>query len=114
MKPLTEEEKRRAFIKATGGDHPAGKERWAEHARAGMTDEELTAALSRALGIFGGSGGPGEISLTFQGSGLKIWASREIVNHIATPPTFAGAATIAMAREVYGITDPTNDQMRLL
>ena len=44
MKALSAEEKRCSFLKATGGHHAAGRERWAEHARTGMTDEELTAA----------------------------------------------------------------------
>lgn len=113
MKALTVEEKRYAFLKATGGCHAAGRERWAEHARTGMTDEELTASLSRALGIFGGSGGPNCFHIVHQGSGLKIWASREVTNHVTTPPLFAGAATVAMAREVYGIADPTDNQMCL-
>jgi len=30
-----------------------------------------------------------------------------------TPLLFAGKTTIAMAREVYGITDPDDEQMRL-
>ena len=39
----------------------------------GMSDKELENALRQSLGIFGGSGGPHRLSVTFQGSGLKIW-----------------------------------------
>jgi len=37
-----------------------------------MTDDELEAALTRSLGIFGGSGGPDRYSITFKGASLKL------------------------------------------
>jgi len=57
---------------------------------------------------------PGELSLTYQGAGLKIWISWDICNHAATKPTFEGKSTIAMARLVYGIKDPADRQLALL
>ena len=78
-----------------------------------MTDPELEAALEISLGIMGGSCGPGMMDVTFQGPGLRIWASREITSHYNTRPIFAGHATVAMAREVYGITNPQARQLRL-
>ena len=78
-----------------------------------MTDEELGSALEWVLGIWGGSCGPGDLDVSFQGSGLRIWASWAIRNHRKDKPLFAGAATIAMAREVYGIANPQDRQMRL-
>lgn len=80
---------------------------------AGMTDEELSEALEAALGIFGGSGGPGRPSIAFTGSGLRIWGGRHIVNHVTEKPLFAGKATIAMARRVYAIPDPGDRQLDL-
>ncbi len=79
----------------------------------GMTDQELQAALKEALGIFGGSGGPDRLSVSFKGSDLRIWGGWHVVNHVIEKPLFAGAATIAMARSVYGIIDPDNDQLVL-
>lgn len=40
----------------------------------GARDErrELAEALAQELGTFGGRCGPGELSLTYQGAGLKI------------------------------------------
>ena len=69
-------------------------ERWAQRAASGcLTDEQLAEALKYELGIFGGSSatdnGP---ALTYQGNGLKIWASWEITNHVTTKPTFQGVA----------------------
>lgn len=111
-RPLTETEKREGFMRATGGISRS-KERWAEHAARGMTDAELAEALAYEIGIFGGSGGPGTLNLTFQGAGLKIWISWESHNHVTMKPAFEGKATIAMARHVYGIKDPADKQLSL-
>lgn len=112
IRPVTEADRREGFVKATGGFSGA-KTRWAERAARGMSDPELAAALADELGIFGGSCGPDCLSLTYQGAGLKIWISWEIQNHVTTRPAFEGKATIAMARQVYGIHDPTNRQLAL-
>jgi len=80
----------------------------------GMTDAELTAALEQVLGIFGGSCGPGRMDVAHQAAGLKIWGGWHIVNHHAEKPLFQGARTLAMARFVYGISDPDDAQMSLL
>ena len=55
------------------------------------------------------------MSLAFQAAGLKIWADwNTVVPDRDRKPIFQGAATIRMAREVYGIIDPTDAQMALL
>ena len=82
-------------------------------APAPMTDAQLAAALQNALGIFSGRAAPGQMHLTWQGAGLKIWASWHIHNHVVEAPLFAGAATVAMARAYYRIPDPANRQMSL-
>ncbi|WP_162814890.1 hypothetical protein [Erythrobacter aureus] len=79
-----------------------------------MSDDELSEALKKSLGIFGGSGGPGRIHVTRQGSGLKIWASHEIHNHVTAKPIFEGKATIEMARYIYNIGNPADMQLPLL
>lgn len=111
-RPLTDADRRDGFIKATGG-FSRSKERWAERAARGMTDAELAEALSFELGIFGGSGGPGILDLTFQGAGLKIWISWGVHNHVTMKPTFEGKTTVGMARIVYGIKDPADKQLVL-
>lgn len=107
--PLSEDDKAAAFQVATASfarsidlDTPAP-----------MTDAELAAALNHAMGIFSGRAAPGEMHLTWQGTGLKIWASWHIHNHVTERPIFAGAATVAMARTYYRIPDPANRQMSL-
>lgn len=85
-----------------------------EELKHGVTDDRLRELLKRALGIFGGSGGPDQLHVTYQGLGLKIWASRKIHNHLTMKPTFQGELIVKMAREVYGISDPSEDQMTLL
>lgn len=80
----------------------------------GMTDEVLTQALSTCLGTFGGSAGPGRLSTIHTGSGLRIWGGWHIVNHVTENPLFAGTTTIAMAREVYEIANPSQQQLDLL
>ena len=106
---LTLEEKLWAFRKATNGFAKAGN-RWAERARTGLCDAKLEEALRYELGIMGGYGAPGQPSLSFQGAGLKIWASWHGNNKTSDQPLFAGRATIAKAREVYGIRDPSDRQ----
>jgi hypothetical protein len=101
-RPLTQEDKELAFRKATA----SFLNRYADQIAAGMSDDDLALALQATLGIFGGSGGPDQLSITYKGSGLKIWASWHVHNHVAEKPLFAGKATIVMAREVYGIADP--------
>ena len=80
----------------------------------GMSDGDLWKALQDSLGIFGGSGGPDQPSVTYQGRMLKIWGGWDVMNHVTTKPLFSGQATVDMAREVYGIADPDNDQLNLL
>lgn len=109
MAPLTYDEKVAAFKAATRSlIHWYGDE-----ISAGVTDERLEELLKQALGIFGGSSGPDRLSLTFQGAGLKIWASWGSHNHVTDKPVFQGKATVKMAREVYSIFDPTDPQRRL-
>ena len=79
----------------------------------GMTEIELETALKSSLGIFGGSGGPDRLSVSYQGAGLKIWGGWHIVNHVEDAPIFSGRETIAMAREIYKIPNPNNKQMDL-
>ncbi len=109
-KPLSQADKEEAFRIATRGFVHAFGDRFIE----GMCDETLWTALQDGLGIFGGSSGPGKLAVTYGGAGLKIWGSWTSVNHITAVPLFAGKATLAMARFIYGIKDPTQDQMSLL
>lgn len=113
-KDLTEEDKREAFLRATRG-FSGSNGRWEQRAKTGMTDEELAEALKTEIGIYGGSCGPNKMAVCFQGSGLKIWASwRGYPNTFDDKPIFSGAVTVRMAREVYGIENPEDGQMRLL
>lgn len=112
-RPLSEADKRAGFMRATGGFSGA-KARWAERAARGMSDAELAKALAYEIGIFGGSCGPGDLWITYQGAGMKLWISWEVHNHVTMKATFEGKATIAMARLVYGIKDPAERQLALL
>ncbi len=107
---LTHADKRAAFEIAT-----SALMRWyGDRLTAGATDEDLAEMLSKVLGIAGGSGGPDRISVSFRGAGLRIWAGWQHPNEVTDKPIFAGEATVRMAREVYGISDPSCAQMALL
>lgn len=106
--PLTPDERLAVFRTATS----ALPHWYAAQIQAGMTDTELAEALAQALGIMGGSGGPNAIGVMFQGAGLKIWGGWDIPS-IRDKPLFQGAATIAMARAVYRIADPSQKQLSL-
>lgn len=108
-RPLTQEDKENVFRIATRS-LPA---RYSKEIAAGMTDEELISALEQVLGIFGGSDGPDRLSVTHKGAGLKIWGGWHIVNHVTEVPLLQGKQSLAMARLLYGITDPANLQMDL-
>ena len=106
---LTEADKDIIFRKATA----TFAKRYASHFVAGMRDDDLAEALKDSLGIFGGSGGPGGPSIAYTGSGLRIWGGWNVINHVQEKPVFEGAATIARAREVYGIVNPDDPQLQL-
>lgn len=108
-RPLPEKDKEAIFRIAT----TSLPKRYGSEIRNGMSDDQLAQALNATLGIFGGSGGPGRLSVSFTGTGLRIWGGWHVVNHVTEKPLFAGKATIAMARRVYQITDPNNKQMEL-
>ena len=109
FKPLSRKDKELIFRLAT----KSFVHRYGDQFDKGMSDGELWHALQSSLGIFGGSGGPDTPSITYQGTMLKIWGDWSVVNHVTTKPLFSGKATVDMAREVYGIPDPDNDQLRL-
>lgn len=108
-RPLSEADKEEAFRIAT-----RSLTKWyADEIARGMRDDELEAALTQVLGIWGGSCGPGRLDVLHQSSGLKIWAGWHIVNHVTEAPIFKGRTTVAMARQIYGIVDPDDDQLSL-
>ncbi len=109
---LTDADKKAAFLRATHSFTNA-KKRWKERAEHGLTDEQLTKALKYELGIAGGSGCRDTVSVSYQGAGLKIWASWNISFNTTNKPIFEGKETIQMARIVFGIADPNNAQMSL-
>jgi hypothetical protein len=110
---LTEHDKHQAFLCATRGFANAGT-RWQERAARGLTDAELAAALEYELGIEGGaSSTDSRPAYHMKGAGLQIWAGWEWPNPYENEPIFKGAATIAKAREVYGIADPSQRQLAL-
>ena len=110
---LTEHDKHLAFVRATRGFSNA-VERWQERARTGLTDEQLAEALRFELGIEGGSSGTDKVpAYCVKGAGLQIWASWDFPSVHQDEPIYKGAATIAKAREVYGIADPSKPQLDL-
>lgn len=113
MKPLTREDKQNAFVSATTSYTEAHK-RWAERATSGMTDDALIEALKYELGIAGGSSGHRDCPcIHYQGAGLKVWARWESFIPQQTEPIYKGKATVQMAREIYGIKEPSDMQLAL-
>lgn len=108
-KSITQADRVTGFIKATCS-MAGGSARWSARAATGLSDAQLAEALRMELGILGGSCEPDALSITYQGSGLKIWISWEIDSPPGTKPVFEGKATMAMARLVYGIKDPVDVQ----
>lgn len=110
---LTESQKREAFLIATQGWSGAAQ-RWADDAAKGLTDDQLALRLAYELGSFGGHCRTG-MDVEYAGDGLKIWAS--VGSFARRTPAYLilqGAATVAYARQVYGIADPADPQLSLL
>lgn len=108
MNDLTREEREWAFRKAMGGFA-------LRYMKPAMTDEELAEALALALGIFGGSGGPGELSIMCQGGRPEnLGGPPPLPSGSTTSRCFEARETVAMAREIYGITDSADTQLSLL
>ncbi len=101
-----------ALRRATNS-YQGAEERWQERARQGLTDEQLEEALAYELGTAGGSSGRDILSVEYSRSGLKIWASWESTNSYSDRPVLEGKRTKMLAREVYGIADPTEMQMAM-
>ncbi len=109
---LTEEDKKQAFIRAVTNTTGA-KDRWQERVETGLNDQDLHDALRRELGIAGGGGCRDSVKVEYEGSGLKIWASWQGVMPCIDAPIFEGRHTIAIARLVFGIPNPDDQQMSL-
>lgn len=109
---LSPAELKEVFVRAVNSFSGA-VDRWQARAQSGLTDDELSEALSYELGIFGGSTSRSGIDVTYQRAGLKIWAARSFVDRSKTGPVLQGKTTIEMAREVYGISDPNETQLAL-
>ena len=112
VKPFTPEEIESVFLRAVHSFSGA-KDRWQQRAVSGMTNDALHDALKRELGIHGGSGCRDSIDIAYEGSGLKIWASRDIPNSCLDEPILQGRQTMDMARKVLGIRHPDDRQMSL-
>ena len=110
MSELSHADKQDAFKRATN----CLVSWYGDKIESGVCDEELNELLARALGIAGGSAGPGRINVSYKGAGLRIWASWGYYNEFTDKPIFSGQQTVKMAREVYGISDPSNHQLGLL
>ncbi len=78
-----------------------------------MTNAEVEKALQYEIGSEGGGGGPDTPDYWYNVSGLKVWVGWHVRAH-REKPTWQGAATVAMARQVYGIrSEAMHPQMSL-
>lgn len=108
---LTREDIENAFRRATQS-FAGSRARWAARAATGLTDADLAAALKYELGIWGGSRCRDSVKVTYQGAGLKIWATWSY-GYPRPAPILEGNRTVAFAREYYRIPDPADTQMSL-
>jgi hypothetical protein len=109
---VTPEEKAWAFDMAAHSIENAA-ERWKARAEVAMSDSDLAEHIEYELGLFGGFYGPNGLSVIYKGLGLKVWVGHGYAKSDG-PATYFGAASIAMARKLYGIKQPGDTQMRLL
>ncbi|WP_024772930.1 hypothetical protein [Aquimarina macrocephali] len=74
MRILTENDKITVLKRVLEGSSKR-QEEWENYAQKGLSDTELEQFIKQILGIAGGSGCRDSIHVSYQGSGLKIWAS---------------------------------------
>lgn len=78
IRPLSEADKEMILRKATASlplKHAVAIE-------SGMSDADLESALKSILGILRGSGGRGQPSIAYSGTGLRIWGGWNQVNSV--------------------------------
>ena len=111
---LTAEDKRRGFLYCTSRMEGA-EERWKQRTATGLTDEQLAKAIAYELGLEGGGSSMWDDvpAHHVKGAGLQIWLNWDFPRCHQERPTFKGAESIAMARAVYGIGDPSKPQLDL-
>lgn len=100
-------------LKRATNSYQGAEERWQARARQGLTDEQLEEALAYELGTAGGSSGRDILSVEYSRAGLKIWAGWEGTNSYRDRPVLEGKRTMMLAREVYGIADPSDVQISM-
>jgi hypothetical protein len=104
-RPVCQVDLEAAFRVATTRTEGA-EARWKTRAKTGMTNAELAEALKQELGIAGGASGHSDCpSVYCAGSGLKIWDSWTITTGHGKP-ALKGAATVRLARRMYGVPYP--------
>jgi len=109
MRELTHADKMDAVRRATSGL----TRRFGDELANGATDERLTSMLADVLGLGGGSGGPDRTSVSYNGSGLRIWCTWGANNVVLDEPILAGQQTVKAVRELYRIPNPEDDQLNL-
>jgi hypothetical protein len=107
---LTEDDKRKGFLRATNRMEGSEK-RWQERAATGVTDDHLEQALAYEMGEEGAGSSWGDIPAYYtKRAGLRIWLHWDFASPFGQKPAFKDAGTVAMARAVYGIGDPSKHQ----
>lgn len=92
-------------------------QKWSDYATlGGITDAEIETVMKHKLGS-SYSGSKNAISVSREASGFRLWMSWTKYRNEMKKPTIAGAATLAMAREVlqteHGLLNPDRPQMSL-
>lgn len=106
-------DKKEAFLRAVHS-YSGSEVRWQQRKETGLSDEELYEALRYELGTDGGSSGSDMMSIHYSSSNLRIWASWECCYPIEKKYLICeGKKTVAMAREILGINDPSLDQLSM-
>jgi hypothetical protein len=85
--------------------HMDFNERLAQVVASGATDEELKEWVAHEMGEYGGSSGPGYVSVTVQGlSNPRMWLGNG--SSYDRPPTLFGKHLLNVTRQLYGIGLP--------
>ena len=102
MKPLTQQDKIEVFKIVTRSIR-----HYADQYQKGITDDALKQLLSTVMGIAGGFSGHDHLpSVSYQGSGLKIWASHDGLPLSTQKPFISGNMSLKWARQAYNIPYP--------
>ncbi len=106
-------EDKRLALESAACSYSGARKRWEERRQTGLSDDDLKKALEKEFGIYGGGTHRNTMSIAYQGAGLKVWFSPNSSLNCSDQLILQGVQTVRMARAVFRVPNPDDDQLGL-